>query len=142
MNKLLRLIFPSGADTFAASLSLLAGRVFFGLLLASHGWQKLMAFDMLSSQFPDPLGVGSSLSLTLAIFGELICSLAVAFGFLTRLALIPVIFTMLVAFVFAHGASIAEGELAFVYLVAFLVLFIGGAGNYSVDNLLSKRFIK
>ena len=35
----------------------------------------------MSESFPDPLGVGSQMSLILAIFGELACSLAFIFGF-------------------------------------------------------------
>ena len=99
-------------------------RVVFSLLLANHGLQKLMAFDAMSTQFPPMLGLNSEVALTLAIFSELVCSVAVIVGFLTRLALIPMIFTMAVAFFVAHGASINEGELAFVYLVAFTLLWI------------------
>lgn len=37
--------------------------------------------------FPDPLGVGSEISLILAIFGEVFCSVLLIFGLLIRLAL-------------------------------------------------------
>ena len=37
----------------------------------------------------DPLGIGSQLSLVLAIFGEMVCSMAFIFGFLYRLAMLP-----------------------------------------------------
>lgn len=100
---------------------------------------KLEGFEQMSAHFPDPLGVGSSLSLALAIFGELVCSLAVVFGVLSRLALLPMIFTMCVAFFVAHGGSIAEGELAFVYLVVFVLLFFAGPGRFSVDGWLAKK---
>ncbi len=48
----------------------------------NHGIQKWTNFQELSAVFPDPLGVGSPLSLGLAIFGELACSMAFIIGFL------------------------------------------------------------
>ncbi len=51
----------------------------------SHGVQKWANYDVMSGSFPDPLGIGSQLSLVLAICGELVCSLAFIFGFLYRL---------------------------------------------------------
>lgn len=65
--------------------------------MLTHGVQKLMSYDELSVSFPDPVGVGSRLSLQLAIFAELLCSLGVITGLLFRLAVIPVIVTMSVA---------------------------------------------
>ena len=66
----------------------------FGGLLFSHGIAKWSNFDTMSTMFPDPLGIGSSASLSLAIFGEVICSLGFIVGAFYRLALIPMIFTM------------------------------------------------
>ena len=50
-------LFPCKKEEAKASSLRLATRVIFGLLLASHGLQKLMNFSMMASQFPDPLGV-------------------------------------------------------------------------------------
>jgi putative oxidoreductase len=139
--KLLRYIFPVGDENKKMSALLLASRVIFGLLLARHGLEKLMNFGTLSAQFPDPLGVGGDVSLALGIFGELVCSLAFVLGLLSRLAVIPMMFTMLVAFVTVHGGSIADGELAFLYLVVFALLFIAGPGRYSADSWIGRKFI-
>ena len=55
-----------------------------------------------------------------------------------RLALIPIIFSMCVAFVVVHrGQPFAAKELAFIYLVIFVVLFVAGAGRYSLDNIIA-----
>ena len=83
----------------------------------------------MSSAFPDPLGVGSQTSLILAIFAELVCSVALILGVLSRLVLIPMIFTMAVAFFIANGGSIEQGELAFAYLIVFTLLLIAGPGK-------------
>lgn len=103
-----------------------------------------MNFSEMSAAFPDPLGVGGQISLGLAIFGELFCSIAVIFGFLTRLAIIPMIFTMGIAFFVAHEGSFATGgELAFAYLIVFVFILWTGPGRYSIDafigNKLSER---
>ena len=91
----------------------------------NHGIQKWTNFQELSAVFPDPLGVGSPLSLGLAIFGELACSMAFIIGFLYRLAMIPMVFTMAVAFFVIHGNDpFATKELAFVYLVVFILMYI------------------
>lgn len=58
-----KFLFPSNPNSTGASLFLLILRVFFGLLLMNHGIQKWSNFQELSAAFPDPLGVGSPLSL-------------------------------------------------------------------------------
>ena len=124
------------------SLLLLGMRVVFGCLLMVHGFQKLGSYDTLAGgAFPDPLGIGSGVSVSLAIFGELFCSIGFITGFLYRLSMIPMIITMLVAFVFVHKGNVFEGELAVVYLVVFIFLYAMGPGRYSLDKLIAK-FLK
>lgn len=123
----------------AQSATLLIFRVAIAILLMLHGWQKIQNYSMLSSVFPDPIGLGSQISLTLAISAEFVAGLFLIAGFLTRLALIPMVFTMGVAFFVTHAADPFQvKELAFVYMVALVILFIAGPGKFSVDNLLFK----
>ena len=139
MRKVLIFLLPDRQQRCSTAAFLLVARVVFALLLASHGLQKLEGFEQMSGGFPDPLGLGSGLSLLLVIFGELVCSLALVVGVLSRLVLLPMIFTMCVAFFMAHGGSMAEGELAFVYLVVFVLLLFAGPGRFSVDGWLAKK---
>ena len=125
-------------DGTAISLLLLALRLLFGGLLLSHGIQKWTNFESMSAAFPDPLGVGHSVSLGLAIFGELFCSIGFILGALYRLAMIPMIFTMGVAFFVIHGNDpFSLKELAFVYLVIFILMYIAGPGKFSLDRLIA-----
>ena len=62
-------LFPTKPNTTKVSLFLLAVRIIFGILLMNHGIQKWSNFQELSTAFPDPIGLGSSISLGLAIFG-------------------------------------------------------------------------
>ena len=64
------------------------------------------------------------------------------FGFLIRITVLPLIISMAVAFFDVHNAYFPEGELSFIYLVLFLLLYITGPGKYSVDYLIDKRFHK
>lgn len=144
---LYRFLFPSKPSDNATSALLLIVRIVFGVLLMSHGIQKWSNFSEMSAVFPDPLGVGGSISLSLAIFGELFCSMAFIVGFLYRLAMIPMTFTMLVAFFVIHANDpFSVKELAFIYLVVFVLMYIAGPGKFSIDrwigNILSKNQIR
>ena len=120
---LYKFLFPSKPDGAAASTILLIVRIVFGVLLMNHGIEKWANYQELSTAFPDPLGIGSPLSL----------------GFLYRLAMIPMIFTMGVAFFVIHGNDpFAVKELAFIYLVVFMLMYIVGPGKFAVDHWLGK----
>ena len=138
-----RFLFPVKPDGTFISVILLIVRVVFGVMLMNHGIDKWANYQELSAVFPDPLGIGSPLSLGLAIFGELACSMAFIIGFLYRLAMIPMIFTMCVAFFIVHAdAPFAVKELAFVYLVVFVLMYIVGPGKFAVDRWISKSLFR
>ena len=138
-----RFLFPVKPDGTFISVILLIVRVVFGVMLMNHGIDKWANYQELSAVFPDPLGIGSPLSLGLAIFGELACSMAFIIGFLYRLAMIPMIFTMCMAFFIVHADDpFAVKELAFVYLVVFVLMYIVGPGKFSVDRWISKSLFR
>ena len=109
--KTAELLFPKVEST-KASLLLLASRLVFGLTFASHGLEKLQHFTETAAHFPAPFGLSGEVAVGLSIFGELVCGLAFVFGFLTRLTLLPMIFTMIVAFTTVHGGSVSGGEVS------------------------------
>ena len=138
-----RFLFPVKPDGTFISVILLIVRVVFGVMLMNHGIDKWANYQELSAVFPDPLGIGSPLSLGLAIFGELACSMAFIIGFLYRLAMIPMIFTMCVAFFIVHADDpFAVKELAFVYLVVFVLMYIVGPGKFAEDRWISKSLFR
>jgi putative oxidoreductase len=140
---LLNLLFPAKPDKASTSLFLLALRIIIGVLFMSHGIQKMMNFSELSAVFADPIGLGSRVSLILAIFGELACSIGFLFGILYRLAIIPMMFTMCVAFFVVHGADpFSVKELPLLYFIVFFFMWIAGPGKFSVDALLRKFILK
>lgn len=111
-----------------------------GMMVAGHGWAKLIGFTDRLAAFPDPLGVGQGLSLSLAIFAEVVCAVCLIVGFLTRLAAVPLLATMLVAAFAVHAADPwSQKELALLYAAPFLALLLTGGGDYSVDALLGQK---
>lgn len=131
-----KFFFPSVFPDASVSRLLLTLRLFFGFLFLMHGIDKLANFEVLSYSFPDPLGMGSHLSLVLVILAEVFCALTFIGGFLFRFSLLPMLFAMFIAFFYAHGGSIADGELAFIYMGVFLLLLVTGPGRYSADYLI------
>jgi putative oxidoreductase len=134
MKRVLALSFlPTSVD-----LALLLLRLWFGLSLALlHGWGKLVGFATYVGTFPDPLGVGTQVSLVLAIIGELVCSVLLVLGLFTRAAALGAAITMAVAFWGVHGMMLRgehSGELAFMYLGVFLALLFAGPGRFSMDG--------
>jgi putative oxidoreductase len=90
--------------------------------------------------FPDPLGIGNSLSLGLAIFAEVLCALLVALGLFTRWVSLPLIVTMFVAFFLVHGNHPwAKREMSFIYMMAYIAIGLLGSGRFSLDFLIRKR---
>lgn len=138
-------LFPSSPKDSKTSALLLAARIAFGIIFLTHGYQKLTNYlgnPDFASSFPDPLGVGSQASLIMAIFGEFFCGLGFLFGCLYRLALIPMMFTMLMAIFIIHGNDpFAQKEMAVIYLLIFIFMYITGPGKFAIDRLfIKKRF--
>ena len=116
------------------SLGLLVLRLGFGGLMLTHGIPKLMNYSTLATQFPDPIGMGSQISLLLAIGAEVGCSLLLILGLFTRLATLPLIITMLVAVLIVHGADpFAKKEAALTFLISYVTLLMTGPGRYALD---------
>lgn len=130
---------PAGFD-----LALLILRVSVALLMLSHGLPKLgLLFSDAPIQFPGIMGMSPGLSLFMAVFAEVLCSLFILFGFGTRLAVVPLIITMLVAVFMIHANDpLAKKEAGLQYLLVYLVLFITASGKYSLDQLFFGKKIK
>jgi putative oxidoreductase len=143
---MLNKIFQTTSSEPLQSLGLLLFRLVFGGFMAlGHGLPKLLSYAEKASDFPDPLGIGSPISMAAAIAAELFCGLLLVLGLTTRLAVLPLIFTMaMVAFVI-HGdgplflPAAGAKEPALMYLFAFVVFLFTGPGKFSLDKLISDK---
>ena len=135
MKKLISTNYSAGAFNTAVLLL----RVVFGVLMMKHGYDKLVGFNEMKSSFINFMGIGSNISLLLVIFAEFFCALFVLLGLFTRLATIPLIFCMAIALFKAHHMDFfGHGQMATLYLGAFLVLLLLGPGKVSVDGMSGK----
>ena len=122
-------------------VGLLLFRLTFGLtMLIAHGMPKLLNFQTKMNVFPDPLGIGSSLSLGLTIGSEVVCALLLTLGLFTRIVSAPLVITMLVAAFVVHGNDPWKGkELAFIYMMGYLAMMFVGPGKFSIDHFWRKK---
>ena len=114
-------------------------RITFSLMLAIvHGWPTFKGLlEGNYSDYPDPLGIGPAMSMSLMAFAEFICALFVFLGIYTRFALIPLIVGFSVAiFIFHAGDPFGNRELAVHYVLIFVVLFITGPGSFTLNELI------
>lgn len=135
MNKILSTKYSDGAFNFA----MLILRVGVGVLIFSHGYDKLIHFSSMKNHFLNFMGIGSTLSLTLDIFAEFFCSIFLILGLFTRLSIIPIIVAMSVALFKAHHADMfGAGERAAMYLIASIAILFCGPGRISIDGAVGK----
>lgn len=135
MNRFLSTKYSSGAFNFG----MLVLRVSLGALLISHGYTKLIHFSGLKHTFMNFAGMGSSTSLALIVFAELICGMLVIMGMFTRFACIPIIIGMaVVVFVASHGDIFGPGERGMIYLASAVTILFCGPGKISVDGMIGK----
>ena len=113
-------------------------RVVAGLMFAQHGAQKLFGW----------FGANGAVELVslmgLAGVIEFVGGLAIALGFFSRLASVGGIVVMLGALVTVHFPNglipiVNKGELALLYLVAFLNVLVHGNGKLSLEQSLLKK---
>lgn len=130
MNRLFSSV-PLSLDFALLFLRVASGAmIFFG-----HGVGKFAKFAEEPIRFGDPIGVGILPSLILTTFAEVFCAAFVIAGFKTRLALIPLMITMLVATVITHlDDPWGRKELPLLYFIMFFTVFLAGPGKYSLDR--------
>ncbi|MBV7498055.1 DoxX family protein [Pseudomonas sp. PDM24] len=123
----------------AQDFGLLFLRVSGGLfLLWVHGLPKLLDFSAQLQLIEDPFHLGTHLTLSLAIFAEVLCPLLIVAGVLARLACLPILFVLLVAMLIVHPQwSVAEGQFGWLLLILFTSLFIAGPGRLALNVRLA-----
>ena len=120
-----------------ANWGMLILRVGTSMLMLVYGYGKLERYLNGERSFADPIGIGEELSLILTIFAEFVCSLLLIAGLFTRAALVPLIFTMLVAFLIIHSDDpFDKKEHPLLFLIPYCTLFLTGPGRYSLDQHL------
>lgn len=111
-------------------------------LFLKHGYEKLFHFSQMAPTFSDPLHLGSTTSLFLAMISDGICSLLIVIGIGTRWAALYSFVVIFVAwsvrdrFMYFGHLVADHGELSVLYLFALVTIFLAGPSRYSVDAML------
>ena len=134
MLKILKLSFlPKSPDY---GLLILRVAVGFSMLLL-HGRGKMLNFSATVEKMNGLLGLPGNVNAGLAVFAEVVCSALLIAGLFTRFAALMLSLTMGTAFFIVHKSALVgegNGELAMVYLLAYVTLLFTGAGKHTVDR--------
>ncbi len=104
-------------------------------MLLTHGTPKFQKLISGNFEFGDPIGIGATPSLFLAVIGEFVCPILIIIGFKTRWMAVPPAITMLVAGFIVHATDpFGTKEKAFLFLTFFILIIILGPGKFSIDK--------
>lgn len=123
-------------------------RLFVGVMFMQFGIRHLVGFDLLKDSFPTILGWSHETCLVIMIVVEIWCSLCIMVGFLTRIAVIPPIVTMIAAEYYVlhdllpdtmvYGMSSDQpGYLPIMFIGIYLFFLLAGPGKISLDYFIS-----
>ncbi|MDD5261472.1 MAG: DoxX family protein [Methylacidiphilales bacterium] len=128
---------------------LLVIRLYWGWQFFMAGKGKLGDIDKVAGFFHN-LGIPwPTLNAYLAGSAECFCGLFLLLGFASRLATLPLIFTMLIAYLTAENEALRSifsdpdkftAATPFLFLLTVVIIFLFGPGPISVDGLLKKFF--
>ena len=115
--------------------TLLITRIIFSLSLITHGYPKLMNLLSGSPSFGNPIGIGEIPTLVLAVLAEFVAPIFIIIGYKTKIFTLFPMVTMIVAVFVVHlDDPFKRKELAILYLLGFLIIFLMGPGKYSINK--------
>lgn len=129
-------------------------RLFVGVMFLQFGIRQLVTFEVARFTFPSVMGISSETSLIIMICVELICSLFIMAGFLTRLSCVPPIVTMIAAeYYILHDLlpddnsiagidGTAPGYLPIMFIGIYFFILLAGPGRISLDYMFSLHMIE
>ncbi len=148
LNQLIANIFLRFTGYTYSNMGRLFIRLFVGVMFMQFGIRHLISYSELSLSFPTLFGLSPATCLTLMIITELICSLFIMVGFLTRLSTIPPILSMIAAeYYILHDLlpntliygidSTQPGYLPIMFIGIYFFILISGPGKISLDYFIS-----
>lgn len=128
----------SNNPLISIDVAMLVLRIGVGMLIfINHGIEKIFSFNQMLETFPDPIGIGRLPGLLFALIADGVCTVMIAIGFFTRISSLLICINLLAAFILVHKGNIVDthGELATIYFVASLFIFLYGSGKISIHKM-------
>lgn len=126
-------------------------RLFVGIMMMQFGIRQLYNFEAAKAMFPSLFGIDPEVTLMLMIAIEIICSLFIMAGFMTRIMALPPFFAMMVAEYYILHDLVSEapymlswsqqGYVPVMFMGIYFFIMLVGPGKISVDYFLSLHFI-
>ncbi len=135
-------MYEVGPDEFSerwAPFAIGVLRIVTALLYIEHGTAKLLGFPVTSMAYPEMW----SLMWVAGVF-ELVGGFLLLIGLWTRWVALLLAGQMAVAYWYIHAPQglypiLNQGEGAILYCFIFLLFFVVGAGEWSVDKIIARR---
>ncbi|MEM9157339.1 MAG: DoxX family protein [Cyanobacteria bacterium P01_F01_bin.33] len=122
----------------------LIARLAAGALMIHNGLDKLNDVQGFADNVVSFMGLPYPVFLTYcAAYVEIVSSVFIMLGLLTRLNALALVLTMGVAIFFhlkGDGLQVTPLETASLYATLYAFLMVNGAGKWSLDRLISKKF--
>lgn len=140
MKKLIQTITNTNPEGTLTHASLLVFRVLLSVeLIVAHGLKKIGVGVSEAEQVPNPLHLPEAFNSLFADAANLVFPVFVIFGFLTRIAVLPILAVTLTGYFVLHwNDALLIKDTPFMYSLCYLFLFFMGPGKYSIDHYLRK----
>jgi putative oxidoreductase len=135
-------IFYSDLGSNFNNAALLGFRILLCLqMLRVHGLKKFGGASGEAEVVPNPLSLPPKFNQWIADFSDIVAPVLIAFGFLTRFAIVPVLAVTLTGYFVVHRRdALSVKDVPFMYSLSFLYIFLVGAGKFSADSYLARIF--
>ncbi|MDP5199081.1 DoxX family protein [Flavobacterium sp. DG2-3] len=110
-------------------------------LIYAHGLKKVGVGTAMAEVVPNPLGLSEAFNQAFATTANLVMPLFIILGLMTRLATLPILAVTLTGYFVLHfNDPILVKDVPLVYSLCFLLIGFTGAGKYSMDHYISRKF--
>lgn len=147
IKKIFKRLFLYSAGLTFTNMARLFMRLFTGIMFMQFGIRQITSFNELATTFPSVLGMGSETTLVVMILIEIVCSIFILLGLLTRWALVPPLVSMIIAenFIMQYYSamdmsrlySMQAGYVPVMFIGIFVFMMLAGPGKISLDYIIS-----
>ena len=142
--KITKKIFQTKLNERVVDYSLLFFRVLVSSsLINTHGIKKVLHFQDEVKHLPDLLGIGGYATAIIAVGATVVAPILIILGLSTRLMALLSFCITFSGFAIVHAKDAWEvRDAPLMYSLSLMLIFVLGAGKYSLDALVSRKYFK